>query len=113
MLNEIITRLRYIDILIRENKTGNAEDLAVVVGVSVRTVYKYLDLMKRLGAPIAFNALGKTYYYEKEGSFICAFTISGAGSKDKSERAETMKLSIININDLIQQMNKTMTPHNN
>jgi predicted DNA-binding transcriptional regulator YafY len=107
MLNEIINRLRYIDILIRENKTGNAEDLAVIVGVSVRTVYKYLDLMKRLGAPIAFNTLSKTYYYETEGSFICAFTTP------KSEGTEAMKLSMISINDLIQQMNKTMTPHNN
>jgi len=107
MLNEIINRLRYIDILIRENKTGNAEDLAVIVGVSVRTVYKYLDLMKRLGAPIAFNTLSKSYYYETKGSFICAFT------KDKGDGAEAMKLSMISINDLIQQMNKTMTPNNN
>jgi hypothetical protein len=111
MLNEIINRLRYIDILIRENKTGNAEDLAIIVGVSVRTVYKYLNLMKRLGAPIAFNTLSKTYYYEMEGSFICAFTLPG--NKDKCEGPETMKLSMISINDLIQQMNKTMTPHNN
>jgi hypothetical protein len=113
MLNEIINRLRYIDILIRENKTGNAEDLAVMVGVSARTVYKYLDLMKRLGAPIAFNAMSKTYYYETEGSFICAFTLPNAGNKDKSDGAETMKLSMISINELIQQMNKTIAPHNN
>lgn len=113
MLNEIINRLRYIDILIRENKTGNAEDLAIIVGVSVRTVYKYLDLMKRLGAPIAFNTLSKSYYYETEGSFICAFTLSNAGNKDKCDGPEAMKLSVISINDLIQQMNKTMTPHNN
>jgi Fe2+ or Zn2+ uptake regulation protein len=113
MLNEIITRLRYIDILIRENKTGNAEDLAVVVGVSVRTVYKYLDLMKRLGAPIAFNALSKSYYYETEGSFVCAFTISNAGNKEKCDGGEAMKLSVISIAELIQQINKTVMSNNN
>lgn len=113
MLNEIINRLRYIDILIRENKTGNAEDLAVIVGVSVRTVYKYLDLMKRLGAPIAFNTLNRTYYYETEGSFICAFRLSNSGDQNKWDGSETMKLSMISINELIQQMNKTMKPHNN
>lgn len=113
MLNEIINRLRYIDILIRENKTGNAEDLAVIVGVSVRTVYKYLDLMKRLGAPIAFNALSKSYYYETEGSFICAFNVSNAGTKDKCDGGEGMKLSVISIAELIHQMNKTVMPNNN
>jgi DNA binding protein with HTH domain len=113
MLNEIINRLRYIDILIRENKTGNAEDLAIEVGVSARTIYKYLDLMKRLGAPIAFNALSKTYYYETEGSFICAFTLPNAGNNSKCNGAEAMNLSMISINDMIQQMNKTMTPNNN
>jgi hypothetical protein len=113
MLNEIIKRLQYIDNLIREHKTGNAEELAEVVGVSVRTVYKYLDLMKKFGAPIAFNAMDKTYYYETEGSFICAFSISNSTDQYKQDGLETMKLSMISINELIQQMNKTMTPNNN
>jgi Fe2+ or Zn2+ uptake regulation protein len=110
MLNEIIKRLQYIDALIRENKTGNAEELAEVVGVSVRTVYKYLDIMKKFGAPIAFNALSKTYYYEMEGSFVCAFKMTNTNDQNGPE---AMKLSMISINDLIQQMNKTMTPNNN
>lgn len=110
MLNEIMQRLRYIDILIREHKTGNAEALADAVGVSPRTIYKYLDIMKKFGAPIAFNAMNKTYYYETEGSFVCAFT---NGDQNKRDGRETMKLSMISINDLIQQMNKTMMPHNN
>lgn len=113
MLNEILQRLRYIDILIREHKTGNAEELAVAVGVSPRTIYKYLDIMKKFGAPIAFNALNKTYYYESEGSFVCAFTIPNSGDQNKRDGPEILKLSMISINDLIQQMNKTMMPHNN
>ena len=113
MLNEIIHRLRYIDLLIRQNKTGNAEDLADAIGVSPRTIYKYLDIMKKFGAPIAFNALTKTYYYELEGSFICAFTIPNTSDQNKRDGSDTMKLSMISITDLIQQMNKTMMPHNN
>jgi predicted DNA-binding transcriptional regulator YafY len=109
MLNEI-KRLQYIDNLIREHKTGNAEELAEVVGVSVRTVYKYLDIMKKFGAPIAFNALSRTYYYEMEGSFVCAFRMTNANDESG---AAAMKLSMISINDLIKQMNKTMTPNNN
>lgn len=110
MLNEIIKRLQYIDTLIRENKTGNAEELAEVVGVSSRTIYKYLHIMKKLGAPIAFNALSKTYYYEMEGSFVCAFKMTNANDQHGQE---AMKLSMISITDLIQQMNKTMMSHNN
>lgn len=111
MLNEIIKRLQYIDNLIREHKTGNADELAEVVGVSSRTIYKYLDIMKQFGAPIAFNAIAKTYYYETEGSFICAFSISN--DPYKRDGQETMKLSMISITELIQQMNKTMMPNNN
>lgn len=111
MLNEIIKRLQYIDNLIREHKTGNAEELADVIGVSARTVYKYLDLMKQFGAPIAFNAIDKTYYYETEGSFVCAF--SNLNDHYKRDGPQTMKLSMISITELIQQMNKTMRPNNN
>jgi hypothetical protein len=111
MLNNIIKRLQYIDNLIREHKTGNAEELAEVVGVSSRTIYKYLYIMKQFGAPIAFNALNKTYYYETEGHFVCAFTIPG--DQNKRNGSDEMKLSILSINELIKQMNKTMMPHNN
>lgn len=113
MLSEIIQRLRYIDLLIRENKTGNADELAEIVGVSVRTIYKYLDIMKKFGAPIAFNTLNKTYYYETDGSFVCAFTVTNINDQYKCDGSDTMKLSMISINELIQKMNKTMMPHNN
>lgn len=111
MLNEIIKRLQYIDNLIRAHKTGNAEELAKVIGVSARTVYKYLDLMKNFGAPIAFDANAKTYYYETDGSFTCAF--SNVKDHHDCNGTETMKLSRISITDLISQKNRTMMPNNN
>jgi Fe2+ or Zn2+ uptake regulation protein len=112
MLNEIITRLRYIDILIRENKTGNAEDLAVVVGVSVRTVYKYLDLMKRLGAPIAFNASSRTYYYKTEGSLECTFTFKANNEQLQNSGTDKAKLSLVSMQEFLQQMNKGIINYN-
>ena len=113
MLNDIIKRLQYIDKLIREHRTGNADDLAEVVGVSARTVYKYLQLMKKFGAPIAFDEIDKTYYYKTEGSFVCSFSRSKADDQYKRDGPENMKLSMISINELLQRMNKTMMPHNN
>lgn len=113
MLNDIIKRLQHIDILIREHNTGNAETLAKTISVSVRTVYKYLNTLKKLGVPIAFNAHTQTYYYTTEGSFVCAFSKSNETEQYKLDGSETVKLSMISINDLIQQMNKTMMPNNN
>ena len=113
MINEIIKRLKYIDTLIQEHKTGTAADLGEVIGVSERTVYKYLKMMKRLGAPIAFNAFTKTYYYKKEGNFVCAFSFSASNDPHKRNETETMNLSVISISELLQQMNKNMMLHNN
>lgn len=112
MLNEIINRLRYIDILIRENKTGNAEDLAVIVGVSVRTVYKYLDLMKRLGAPIAFNTSAKTYYYKIAGSLECNFTFKAINDECQISGTNSVKLSLISMHEFLQQINKGKINYN-
>lgn len=107
MIKEIIERLQCIDTLIQEHKTGTAADLGEVIGVSERTIYKYLKMMKRHGAPIAFNAFTKTYYYKKEGSFVFAFSFSVSNDPD------TMNLSVISISELLQQMNKNMMLHNN
>ncbi|THU39311.1 HTH domain-containing protein [Niastella caeni] len=107
MINEIIERFQHIDTLIQEHKTGTPSELAGTVGVSERTIYKYIRLMKNLGAPIAFNTLTKTYYYTLEGSFICAFSFSEKSVSDK------IRLSFISMGELIEQMSKNMTLNNN
>ena len=108
MISEIIKRLQYIDTLIQENKTGNAAELGEVIGVSERTVYKYLRMMKRLGAPIAFNAFTKTYYYKKEGSFVCMFTYKLSNGKHQDFGEDKLKLSIVGIEKFLLQLNRNM-----
>jgi hypothetical protein len=73
MQQEIFKRLERIDQLIRMKATGSAADLASRLGISERSVYDYLNLMKDLGAPIKFNTYRQTYYYGEEGSFIISF----------------------------------------
>lgn len=73
MQKEIFHRLERIDQLIRIKATGTPTELAGKLGISERTVYEYLNLMKELGAPIKFNSYRQTYYYDEEGMFNISF----------------------------------------
>lgn len=73
MQKEIFHRLERIDQLIRIKATGTPTELASKLGISERSVYEYLNLMKELGAPIKFNSYRQSYYYDEEGSFTISF----------------------------------------
>jgi predicted DNA-binding transcriptional regulator YafY len=107
MRNEILERFQHIDTLIQEHKTGTPAELAGIVGVSERTIYKYIRLMKNVGAPIAFNAMTKTYYYTIEGSFVCAFSFSEKAVPEK------IKISFTSMGAFIREMSKSMRANNN
>lgn len=73
MQKDILQRLARIDHLIRIKGTGSPVQLAGKLGVSERSVYEYINLMKEFGAPIKFDAYRETYFYEKEGHFYVSF----------------------------------------
>ncbi len=73
MQREIFQRLERIDQLIRIKATGTPTELANKLGISERSVYEYLNLMKEFGAPIKFNSYRQSYYYDQEGSFNISF----------------------------------------
>lgn len=73
MQKDILQRLTRIDHLIRIKGTGTPVQLAHKLGLSVRSVYEYLNLMREFGAPIKFDSYRETYYYETEGSFLVSF----------------------------------------
>ena len=73
MQKDIVQRLARIDHLIRIKGTGSPVQLAGKLGVSERSVYEYINLMKEFGAPIKFDAYRETYFYEKEGHFLVSF----------------------------------------
>lgn len=73
MQKEIILRLRRIDHLIRIKGTGSPAQLAKRIGISERSIYGYLNLMKDLGAPIRFCHYRESYYYDEEGGLILSF----------------------------------------
>lgn len=73
MQKEIFRRIKRIDHLIRIKGTGNPPQLASKLGISERSIYEYLNLMKDLGAPIKYCHVRESYYYDEEGSFTICF----------------------------------------
>ena len=73
MQKDILQRLTRIDYLIRIKGTGTPVQLAEKLGMSERTVYEYLNLMKEFGAPIKFDTYRQSYYYEEQGGFNLRF----------------------------------------
>lgn len=84
MCKEIFQRIEWIDYLIRIKGTGTPAELASRIGVSERSVYEYLSLMKELGAPIKFCSYRETYYYDEEGSFTISFLPKKNGEEVKA-----------------------------
>ena len=73
MQKEIFERLNHIDQLIRVKGTGTPSQLAEKIGMSERSMYEYIRLMKEFGAPVVYSRERQSYYYLHEGSFIVRF----------------------------------------
>ena len=72
-LNLNIKRLECINKMIVGKQTGSPPVFAQKIGVSEATLYRYLRLMKILGAPIEYNPILQTYFYERKGNFMIRF----------------------------------------
>jgi len=67
-------RIAKIDRLIQQQNTGNSHQLASTLGIARCTLFKYLNDMKELGAPIEYCRQKNTFYYREKGSFMLHFT---------------------------------------
>ena len=65
-----------VDQLIRQRRTGSARDLARRIGVSKTTVYDIIEVMKLMGADIAYCAKRRSYYYAQEKILAIGFVDS-------------------------------------
>ena len=69
MVKHHFKRLEHLDTLIGKKATGSPGSLARKMNVSIRTVYVYIDILKSLDAPIAYDKHRESYYYEEKGYF--------------------------------------------
>lgn len=68
-----IEQMRKIDELIIKRNTGTASEMAIKLDCSLTTIFTYIAIMKTMGAPIRYNKIKQTYYYEEEGHFVIGF----------------------------------------
>lgn len=76
-----------VDGLIRRKATGTADELSTKLGVSRRTVYEIINVMKKMDAPIDYCPNRKSFYYRYE----CDLSI-GFVSNDKIKGGKTKNI---------------------
>ena len=72
-MKSLIQRLHKLDYLINHKSTGTPADCANKIGISERSLYDYLRILKDMGAPVKFSRDRRTYYYVSEGNFKIGF----------------------------------------
>lgn len=70
---KLLSALSRMDQLIRFRETGTPEDFANRLGISVRSLYNYLNIMKELGADIQYNKYTHSYEYLSEVRLYIGF----------------------------------------
>ncbi|MBL7803772.1 MAG: HTH domain-containing protein [Saprospiraceae bacterium] len=60
-----VNRIKRLHNLIRMKSTGSPKDLADRMAVSRSTLFRHLDDLRSMGAPIAYEKDRQTYYYEE------------------------------------------------
>lgn len=73
MPKHYFNRLEYLSTLIEHKCTGSPELLAQKMGVSKRTVFDYINILKSLDATIEYDIVKQTYFFQKNGKFNFRF----------------------------------------
>lgn len=74
-LHNYLNRIRRLDALIKQKRTGPPKVLADKLGISERWLYKLLDELKtELHCPIYYDRMRRSYIYDKPGKVIIGFT---------------------------------------
>lgn len=64
-LSKHLQRLQLMDNMIRHKRSGTPEQFARKIGVSTSQLYKLINELKALGAPIGYCRSRQTYMYLK------------------------------------------------
>ena len=72
-MKSLLHRLIRLDHLIAHKSTGTPADCASKIGISERSLYDYLKILKEMGAPVKFSRDRRTYFYTEGGHFHISF----------------------------------------
>lgn len=70
---ELIER---IDQLIRLKATGTPNNFARRLSISDASLYRLIETLKEMGAPIEFSVIRQSYIYSSEVNFMCGFFLT-------------------------------------
>ena len=65
-----ISTLKRLDALIRRKGTGTPRQLASRLEISRTSVFNYLNILKNLGAPIAYCNHRQSYFYQEPFTLV-------------------------------------------
>ena len=66
-----IVKIKYFIHLVEKERTGSAKDAAEKLGISDRTIFNYVNVLKtQLNAPIFYNREKKSFVFNEEGELI-------------------------------------------
>lgn len=86
-LTKQIALLERVDQLIRLKATGRPKKLAERLEVSEATVFRMIETMKELNAPVYYDLTCQSYVYTQQTEFKCGFFVQ------KLDEAEQRSLS--------------------
>jgi hypothetical protein len=72
-MKHYLNLLLQLDLFIRQKGTGVPREFARKMGISERSLFEYLKVLKDLGAPIKWSRVERSYYYSVEGKFYIRF----------------------------------------
>ncbi|TVQ67783.1 MAG: hypothetical protein EA360_01565 [Balneolaceae bacterium] len=74
-LYSYVNRIRQLDLLIRQKRTGTPKELAEKLNISERWLYALLDELRvDLECPIRYDRRRRSYVYEEPGKVLIGFT---------------------------------------
>ena len=83
-LEDYLQKIGRIDQLTRQKNTGSPEQLAKKLDLSKSTLYRYLDVMKTMGAPIKYSSYQQSFVYRYPVVFIFGFMREDLSVKSES-----------------------------
>jgi biotin operon repressor len=72
-MKHYLSLLLQLDKFICQKGTGAPPEFARKMGISERSLYEYLKVLKDLGAPIKWSRQDRSYYYSIDGKFYISF----------------------------------------
>ena len=71
-----------VDQLIRLRATGSPRNLARRLAISEASLYRLIETLREMGAPIEFSVCYQSYVYSSEVKFICGFFLKELSNKE-------------------------------